>query len=225
MPKIGLIGGSGLYNMEGLTVNEKREIDTPFGKPSGPYMLGQIDGVDVVFLPRHGPGHFHLPTEVNVRANIWGMKKLGVEWIISVSAVGSLQEDIAPGKVVLVDQFIDRSHHRRRTFFGEGTLLMCAIARVAAHEGAHPQADAMQHAVMTAEHLIPNATRHKLAPVTSKYYPPQEGEFEGEMPTVPEPASFSSSSSSSSGVDVQTIGIAAAVAMSALALAKSFNLV
>eukprot|EP00056_Hartaetosiga_gracilis_P014159 m.239870 g.239870 ORF g.239870 m.239870 type:complete len:345 (+) comp14154_c0_seq1:237-1271(+) len=126
--KIGVIGGSGLYNMPGLEIVDELDIDTPYGKPSGPFAVGTLDGVQVVFLARHGPGHVYLPTEVNYAANIWGMKKLGVEWIISVSAVGSLREEIVPGHVVLIDQFIDRTHHREHTFFGRGFVGHVSVA-------------------------------------------------------------------------------------------------
>eukprot|EP00730_Choanoeca_flexa_P016449 TRINITY_DN7770_c0_g2_i2.p1 TRINITY_DN7770_c0_g2~~TRINITY_DN7770_c0_g2_i2.p1 ORF type:complete len:319 (+),score=78.27 TRINITY_DN7770_c0_g2_i2:46-1002(+) len=128
MPRIGLIGGSGLYNMKGLVKLEERVIDTPFGAPSGPYIIGKLDGVECVFLPRHGYGHVHNPSEVNYRANIFGMKMLGVEFIIGVSAVGSLRENIVPGQVVLVDQFIDRTQHRQHTFFEDGCVGHVSVA-------------------------------------------------------------------------------------------------
>jgi 5'-methylthioadenosine phosphorylase len=118
---IGVIGGSGLYEMEGMTDIRSVTIETPFGKPSDDYVTGVLDGVRMVFLPRHGRGHRLLPSEVNYRANIWGMKKLGVERIISVSAVGSMKEEIVPGHIVIPDQFIDRTKGiRKDTFFGEG---------------------------------------------------------------------------------------------------------
>lgn len=118
---IGVIGGSGLYEMEGLTDIEHVDLDTPFGKPSDEYVTGMIEGVRLVFLPRHGKGHRFLPSEVNYRANIYGMKKLGVERIISVSAVGSMKEEIVPGHIVIPDQFIDRTKGiRKDTFFGKG---------------------------------------------------------------------------------------------------------
>ncbi|EDQ91957.1 uncharacterized protein MONBRDRAFT_14706 [Monosiga brevicollis MX1] len=122
MPRVGLIGGSGLYNMTGLEVIKKVKISTPFGDPSGEFIIGRLEGVECVFLPRHGYGHVHNPTEVNYRANIYGMKVLGVEFLIGVSAVGSLKDDIVPGEVVLVDQFIDRTHHRQHTFFENGCV-------------------------------------------------------------------------------------------------------
>lgn len=118
---IGVIGGSGLYEMEGMTDIGTVSVDTPFGKPSDEYITGVLDGVRMVFLPRHGKGHRFLPSEVNYRANIYGMKKLGVGRIISVSAVGSMREEIVPGHIVIPDQFIDRTKGvRRDTFFGNG---------------------------------------------------------------------------------------------------------
>jgi 5'-methylthioadenosine phosphorylase len=120
---IGVIGGSGLYEMEGLTGIDYVAVDTPFGKPSDEYITGTLDGIRMVFLPRHGKGHRFMPSEVNYRANIYGMKKLGVERIISVSAVGSMQEDIVPGHIVIPDQFIDRTKGiRKDTFFGNGIV-------------------------------------------------------------------------------------------------------
>lgn len=119
---IGIIGGSGLYQIEGLEKVREIHVATPFGKPSDMYVRGVLDGRELVFLPRHGRGHRWLPTEVNFRANIFGMKKLGVEWIISVSAVGSLREEIAPGHVIVPDQFIDRTTQRASTFFGKGIV-------------------------------------------------------------------------------------------------------
>jgi len=123
--RIGIIGGSGLYEMEGLTDIREETVETPFGAPSDAYIIGRlegVDGVELVFLPRHGRGHPLSPSEVPYRANIFGMKVLGVSWIISVSAVGSLKEEIVPGHMVLVDQFIDRTKGRASTFFGEGIV-------------------------------------------------------------------------------------------------------
>ncbi len=128
-PKIiGVIGGSGLYEMEGLTRIRETRVVTPFGKPSDVYVRGFLDGTELIFLPRHGRGHRWLPSEVNFRANIFGMKKLGVEWIISVSAVGSLRQEIAPGHVVVPDQFIDRTSQRPSTFFGRGIVAHVSFA-------------------------------------------------------------------------------------------------
>lgn len=129
MKKIGIIGGSGLYEMEGLKQIEEIKISTPFGDPSDVYVSGQLNDVQLFFLPRHGRGHRYLPSEVNYRANIFAMKQLGVERIISVSAVGSLQEGIAPGHIVIPDQFIDRTKGiRKDTFFGEGIVAHAGFA-------------------------------------------------------------------------------------------------
>jgi len=125
---IGVIGGSGLYQMEGLEKVRQVAVATPFGKTSDTLVHGRLGKVEMVFLPRHGRGHRWLPTEVNFRANIFAMKKLGVERIISVSAVGSLREDIAPGHVVIPDQFIDRTTQRPSTFFGRGIVGHVSLA-------------------------------------------------------------------------------------------------
>ncbi len=129
MSMIGVIGGSGLYEMEGLEQIERVAIETPFGSPSDEYVTGMLEGTKMVFLPRHGRGHRFLPSEVNYRANIFGMKQLGVEKIISVSAVGSLKEEIHPGHIVIPDQFIDRTRgFRKDTFFGNGIVAHVAFA-------------------------------------------------------------------------------------------------
>jgi len=119
---IGIIGGSGLYNIEGIKDIKTVSIDTPFGKPSDSYTVGSLEGRKVAFLPRHGKGHTILPSELNFRANIYGMKKLGVEHIIAVSAVGSMKEEIKPLDIVIPDQFFDRTRGRISTFFGEGIV-------------------------------------------------------------------------------------------------------
>jgi 5'-methylthioadenosine phosphorylase len=120
---IGVIGGSGLYEIEGLTDLREVTLDTPFGAPSDSFVTGMLDGVKMVFLPRHGKGHRLLPSEVPYRANIYGMKGLGVQRIISVSAVGSMKEAIAPGHIVIPDQFFDRTQGKRpSTFFGNGVV-------------------------------------------------------------------------------------------------------
>ncbi|SEA46768.1 methylthioadenosine phosphorylase [Desulfuromusa kysingii] len=122
-PVIGVIGGSGLYEIEGLTDVSEVVLETPFGDPSDAYITGTLDGVRMIFLPRHGRGHRLLPSEVNYRANIYGMKTLGVESIISVSAVGSMKEEIVPGDIVIPDQYVDRTHGKRAsTFFGHGIV-------------------------------------------------------------------------------------------------------
>jgi 5'-methylthioadenosine phosphorylase len=117
---IGVIGGSGLYEMSGLQNVERVRLDTPFGPPSDEYLVGRLGDARLVFLPRHGRGHRILPHEINFRANIHGMKQLGAEWILSVSAVGSMREEIRPGDLVIVDQFFDRTRRRVSSFFGEG---------------------------------------------------------------------------------------------------------
>ncbi len=120
--EIGIIGGSGLYSMPGLTDVHEVNLQTPFGSPSDAYILGTLEGRKVAFLARHGRGHRILPTELNFRANILGMKQLGVERILSVSAVGSLKKEHKPTDFVIPDQFIDRTFHRTSTFFGEGVV-------------------------------------------------------------------------------------------------------
>ena len=119
---IGIIGGSGLYQMEGLQVLEERAIQTPFGDPSDAYVIGEIDGVRVAFLSRHGRGHRLTPSELNYRANIFGFKLLGVHTILSASAVGSMKIEYAPTDIVFPHQFIDRTRHRPDTFFGNGIV-------------------------------------------------------------------------------------------------------
>ncbi|MDH4226557.1 MAG: S-methyl-5'-thioadenosine phosphorylase [Deltaproteobacteria bacterium] len=119
---IGVIGGSGLYEMEGLSEVKNVKVSTPFGDPSDEYITGRLGDAKLVFLPRHGRGHRLTPSEINYRANIYGMKKLGVEWLISVSAVGSMKEEIAPGHIVIVDQFFDRTSKRVSSFFGSGIV-------------------------------------------------------------------------------------------------------
>ena len=126
---IGVIGGSGLYDMEGLEEVQRIRVATPFGEPSDEFVTGVLNGVRMAFLPRHGRGHRYLPSEVNYLANIYGMKTLGVQRIISVSAVGSLKEAIAPGHIVIPDQFIDRTKGvRKDTFFGDGIVAHAGFA-------------------------------------------------------------------------------------------------
>ena len=127
--KIGLIGGSGLYHIEGFTHQKWVNVKTPFGAPSGAFLTGALAGREVVFLPRHGRGHRILPGELNHRANLWAMKKLGVAWILSVSAVGSLQKKYRPCDIVLPDQFLDRTKRSfEHTFFGRGIVGHIAFA-------------------------------------------------------------------------------------------------
>ncbi len=125
--EIGIIGGSGLYSMKGLTDIHEVQLETPFGSPSDPYVLGTLSGRKVAFLARHGRGHRILPTELNFRANIHGFKQLGVERILSVSAVGSLKEELKPTDFVIPDQFYDRTRQRVSTFFGEGLVAHIAF--------------------------------------------------------------------------------------------------
>jgi len=125
---IGIIGGSGLYDMAELTDREERVVETPFGDPSGPYVLATLRGRRVAFLARHGEGHRLMPSEINFRANIFGFKLLGVEWILSASAVGSLREDFKPMDIVIPTQFFDRTRGRISTFFGDGLVAHVAFA-------------------------------------------------------------------------------------------------
>ena len=127
-PTIGIIGGSGLYSMPGFEAREEKLIDTPWGNPSDPYVVGRISGRDVAFLARHGRGHRISPSELNFRANIYGFKQLGVERIISLSAVGSLKEEHKPLDFVIPDQFFDRTRGRVSTFFGEGMVAHISFA-------------------------------------------------------------------------------------------------
>ncbi len=132
---IGLIGGSGLYEIEGFTAKKWVKVKTPFGPPSDAFLSGKLSGRNVVFLPRHGRGHRIMPSELNHRANIWAMKKLGVQWIVSVSAVGSLQEKYQPCDIVLPDQFFDRTaQSTAHTFFGRGIVAHVAFAEPVCEE-------------------------------------------------------------------------------------------
>ena len=152
MTTIGIIGGSGLYDMAELTDRQERRIDTPFGEPSAPYVTGTLRGKQVAFLARHGVGHRLLPTELNFRANIYGFKTLGVEYILSASAVGSLKEEFKPMDLVIPDQFLDRTRGRISTFFGRGLV---------AHVGfAHPFCGPLSDIVFRASKEA-GATVHK----------------------------------------------------------------
>ena len=119
---VGVIGGSGLYEMEGLEEVQTISLNTPFGNPSDPFVIGRLEGVKIAFLPRHGKGHRISPSSLNFRANIYGMKMLGAQWIIGVSAVGSMKESIPPGDMVIPNQYIDQTKGRPNTFFSEGIV-------------------------------------------------------------------------------------------------------
>jgi 5'-methylthioadenosine phosphorylase len=146
---IGIIGGSGLYQMEGLQVVEERAVQTPFGDPSDAYVIGDIDGVRVAFLARHGRGHRYSPTEINYRANIFGFKLLGVHTILSASAVGSMKEEYAPTDILFPLQFIDRTRHRADTFFGNGLVAHVSLADPICAAAAHVAAVAAREAGAT----------------------------------------------------------------------------
>jgi len=129
MSRIGIIGGSGLYEIEGLNGRKWTKVETPFGEPSDEYLLAELSGREIVFLPRHGRGHAIMPSELNYTANIYGMKKLGVEMIISVSAVGSFKTQLSPLDILIPDQFVDRTNQARSTtFFGDGIVAHVSIA-------------------------------------------------------------------------------------------------
>ncbi len=153
--RLGVLGGSGLYAMEGLETLEERSVETPYGSPSDRLRIGRIGGLEVVFLARHGRHHTFTPTEVPYRANLWAFRSLGVRWILSVSAVGSLQEKVRPLDMLVPDQFIDRTHQRPLSFFGEG-----AVAHVTA---ADPYCRALSELLCeVAEPLMPQGrTLHR----------------------------------------------------------------
>src|SRR5258708_10352986 len=142
---IGIIGGSGLYSMTGLTNTREIRVKTPFGDPSDAIVLGTLEGKRVAFLARHGRGHRILPSEINYRASVYAMKLLGVERIISVSAVGSLKEDLRPGEFLVPDQFFDRTKNRISTFFGEGIVAHVAFAHPTCGQLSDVLADACVH--------------------------------------------------------------------------------
>ena len=142
--QIGIIGGSGLYDMAELTDREEQNISTPFGDPSGPYVIGTLGGKRVAFLARHGIGHRFLPSELNFRANIYGFKVLGVERILSASAVGSLKEEYKPLDIVIPDQFFDRTRGRISTFFGRGLVAHVAFAHPLCRELSKIAADSAE---------------------------------------------------------------------------------
>ena len=147
MGRIAVIGGSGLYQIEGLEGAEWVSVDSPWGKPSDQVLTGRLGGVDLAFLPRHGRGHVHSPTTINYRANIDVLKRLGVTDIISISACGSFRDEMAPGDFVMVDQFIDRTVNREKTFFGSGCVAHVSMAHpICMRLHSH-----LAHAAMTAE--------------------------------------------------------------------------
>ena len=150
---IGIIGGSGLYQMADFKLRKKISLQTPFGKPSDACLVGELDGISVVFLPRHGIGHRIGPSEINFRANIWGMKKLGVGAILSVSAVGSLKEEIEPGHMVVIDQFIDRTRGRASTFFEKGIVAHVSFS--------DPVCENLRRQLITASHNAGAMTHEK----------------------------------------------------------------
>jgi 5'-methylthioadenosine phosphorylase len=143
--EIGIIGGSGLYSMNGLTNTREVQVKTPFGEPSDAIVLGLLEGKRVAFLARHGRGHRILPGEINFRANVYAMKLLGVERIISVSAVGSLMEDLQPGEFLVPDQFVDRTKNRASTFFGEGLVVHVGFDKPTCGQVSSVLADASVH--------------------------------------------------------------------------------
>src|SRR5579871_4386250 len=128
MTVLGVMGGSGLYEMAGLKNATWRKVASPFGETSDEFLFGELDGLEVVFVPRHGRGHRHTPSSINYRANIDALKRIGVTDLLSVSACGSLSEDLSPGRFVVVDQFVDRTVGRETTFFGEGLVAHVSMA-------------------------------------------------------------------------------------------------
>jgi 5'-methylthioadenosine phosphorylase len=147
MSRVGVIGGSGLYKIEGLKRRKELSLNTPFGRPSGKFIFGELEGREIVFLPRHDIGHHIPPGRINYRANIFGMKKLGVERIISVSACGSLKEQLRPMDFVVVEQFVDRTNSARKmTFFDEGIVAHIEFSR--------PVCDELSNALYNAAHAV-----------------------------------------------------------------------
>ncbi len=142
--RIGVIGGSGLYRMDGLEIDEERQVATPFGEPSDRYAIGRLAGRPVAFLARHGRGHRLMPTEINYRANVFGFKLLGVERLISLSAVGSMRLDVRPTDILVPDQFVDRTRHRADTFFGDGLVAHVSLADPVCGELTELFADAVE---------------------------------------------------------------------------------
>jgi 5'-methylthioadenosine phosphorylase len=144
--RLGILGGSGLYEMEGFENRKEEELETPFGAPSDAFVTGTLEGREVVFLSRHGRGHRISPSEINYRANVWGMKKLGVEFLVAISACGSLRREIVPGDFVVIDQVIDRTKGRAATFFEDGVVAHIMFADPITAELAGPLAAAAEKA-------------------------------------------------------------------------------
>lgn len=143
--RIGIIGGSGIYEIDGLINKRWQKIDSLFGEPSDEFLFGELNGIEMVFLPRHGRGHVHSPSEINYRANIDALKRAGVTDVISVSAVGSLREHLKPGMFVIVDQFVDRTYLRKNSFFGSGCVAHVSMAHpVCSRLGDHIEAAAKE---------------------------------------------------------------------------------
>ncbi|WP_267384269.1 S-methyl-5'-thioadenosine phosphorylase [Cyanobacterium sp. uoEpiScrs1] len=153
--KIGVLGGSGLYKIDHLQDVQEVYLDTPFGSPSDAYILGTIEGIPVAFLARHGRNHHLIPSELPFRANIYGMKQLGVEYLISASAVGSLKAEISPRDLIIPDQFIDRTHNRISTFFGEGMVSHIDFSQPVCNQLAAILGDAVESL------NLPDTTLHK----------------------------------------------------------------
>lgn len=147
---IGIIGGSGIYDIDGLTNKRWQRVESSFGEPSDEFLFGELDGIQMVFLPRHGRGYVHSPSEINYRANIDAMKRAGVTDVVSVSGVGSLRERLKPGMFVIVDQFIDRTYQRKKSFFGTGCVAHVSLAHpVCSRIGDHIEAAATDADVAT----------------------------------------------------------------------------
>jgi 5'-methylthioadenosine phosphorylase len=150
--RIAVIGGTGFYAMEGLTDTTEVHVDTPFGDPSDSILIGTLEGRRVAFLARHGRGHRLTPTEINVRANIFALKSIGVDWIISVSAVGSLREEIRPRDFVIPDQLYDHTKNRLNTFFGQGLVVHVGLGEPFCHELRHLLIDAAEQTGVAVHH-------------------------------------------------------------------------
>ncbi len=147
--RLGVIGGSGFYQMKGLERVEQIELDTPFGRPSDPYFRGALGEIEVIFLARHGRGHRLLPSEINYRANLYGLKRLGVEYLVSISSAGSMREDFAPGDLMVPDQFVDRTFRRPSSFFGNGIVGHVSLADPVCAPLSHALAEAARTAGAT----------------------------------------------------------------------------